>query len=65
MNVAPGRDGSVKIPDAPLGSYVLKAFFEGNAKAVSPTLEVKLPAGLEAKEPLVVGTVASASASPK
>ncbi len=65
MNVAPGRDGTVKVGDMPAGSYVLKAYFEGNAKAVSPTLELKQPAGLEVKEPLVVGTVPSASAGQK
>lgn len=75
MNIAPGRDGAVKFADAPAGSYVLKAFFEGNAKVTSATLEVKQPAGLEVKEPLVVGTLpsaappasasASASAAPK
>jgi hypothetical protein len=65
MNVAPGRDGSVKIPEALPGSYVLKAYFEGNAKTSSPTLEVKA-AGLEVKDPLVVGTPpASSSAAPK
>jgi hypothetical protein len=63
MNIAPGRDGSIKLADPLPGNYVLKAFFEGNAKTTSPTMEVKAAASTELKDPLVVGTVPTASAS--